>query len=138
MAKIFDSAASIYSAANAPRYTSSQAAPASTMGSILGQNDSQTNGSQGAPVNQVTLFSGFDGSVLGYPLPWIFIVAMFAVGVYYTIHKYGGDVKEFATPRIGLGSFFSIGVQALIFIVVLKVVLTKYRIPGLTEMVATA
>jgi len=44
--------------------------------------------------------------------------------------------KELATPRVGFSSMIVVGLEASLFIWLMKAVLNLYRIPGLTEFFA--
>ncbi len=45
---------------------------------------------------------------------------------------------EFKDVRIGLYNFVIVGVMALVFIVVAKMLTSKFQIPGVTEVVHSA
>jgi hypothetical protein len=98
----------------------------------------------GAPPEQQTvqtinLLPQLKGTVLGMPVTHLFLLIAVGLVIYYFVHRHVPDIEsKISTPRVGLGSFFSIGFQALVFIVVMKVVFTKIKIPGLSDVIATA
>ncbi len=135
-APTFDTLGSVYGSGSSPSYYSSDLnGPTATPGGAL----STTPTGPANPVNSVTVLPDLDGTAFGQPVTWWFMILGGAILVYYLIHKSLPNVeKELATPRFGLGSFWSVGVQATLFIVIVKAVLTKWRVPGLTELVASA
>jgi hypothetical protein len=139
-AKVFDTLGSVYGPTSSPSYDSSAlkaAAPsAKTTGAAL---SATPEGASGAPVNSTNILPQIEGTLLGSPVGALFVLIFAGVGLYYLMHRHiPGLEKELATPRVGLGAFFSIGFQATVFIVLAKIIFTKYRIPGVTEVIATA
>lgn len=137
-----DNLSSIYGVGNTPSYSSSadtNTGSKTVGGSIVGgvQNGSHPSGTQ-SPVNQVTIFGGLEGTVFGQPVTHLFVWAAVGIGIYWFLHHHGKIEGDLAVPRVSLGSLFSITFQAIIGIVLLKTVLTKFRVPGLTEFVASA
>jgi hypothetical protein len=134
----FDTLSSIYGPSNSPTSTGSNIGDSGSKtiaGALIGP--PQTG--QDASAGQMTIIPGLEGTIFSKPVTHWFVLAAAAVGVYYLAHKYiKGAEGELSTPRVGLASFWSIGVQALLFIVLVKAVFTKYRVPGLTELVASA
>src|SRR5580692_10958936 len=90
-------------------------------------------------VNTINLLPQLQGTVFGMPVTHLFLLILAVLGVYYLLHRHIPNIEShISTPRVGLGYFFSIGVQALIFIVLVKTVFTKIQIPGFSQMIATA
>ncbi len=134
-APALDNIGSIYGAGASPSYYSSDLqGPAATTGGNL-----RTQTAAMPSVNAVTIAPGLDGTIFGQPVTHLFVIALVAIGIYYVIRRtVPGIESKIATPGIGIGSFFSIGVQAVVFIVLTKTVLTKWRIPGLSDVVGAA
>lgn len=141
--KVFDTSGSIYGVTATPSYYSSGLSGAQdgstpgskTVGAALTVNPQP--GTQ-TPVNAISLFPALSGTVFGQPVTWWLLVAGAAILIYWALHHVGKIEEEVATPRIGIGSFFSIGVQATLFSFLMKALLTKYHIPGLSEFFASA
>lgn len=134
--KTFDTTGSVYGVNSGPSYYSSglEGTNSKTIGSALTATQDQQ-----APANAVTLLPSLDGTILGQPVTMWLLIGAGAVVVYWLMHHHsgGGIEKDLATPRIGLGAFWSIGIQAVLFIFLFKAILSKYRIPGLTELFAS-
>ena len=136
--KTFDTSGSVYGVSATPSYYSAAlsgpgdgAAPATkTMASALSVNPAP--GSQ-ASVNSVALFPELQGTLLGQPVTWWLLIALLTVVIYWVLHHHGQIEKEVATPRVGIGSIFSITIQAALGIFIAKALTTKYHIPGLSE-----
>jgi hypothetical protein len=132
----FDTLGSFYGPSNAPAAVPSTnpSTGANTVASAM----------TGAPppsptVNTISVLPQLQGTVFGMPVTSLFLFAALVLGVYWLAHRHIPSIEEhISTPRVGLGSFFSIGTQALIFIVIMKVVFTKIQIPGFSQFVATA
>jgi hypothetical protein len=134
--KVFDTTGSVYGVNSGPSYYSSglEGTNSKTIGAALSSNPDPS-----APANAVTVLPGLDGTLLGQPVTMWMILGGAAVLIYWLMHHHsGGSIeKDLATPRIGLGAFWSIGIQAVLFIFLFKALLSKYRIPGLTELLAS-
>lgn len=110
-----------------------------TEGQRLTSQGSAPDGSAASPANQTPIFSGLGKTVFGQPVGAWFIIALLTIGIYALIHKHVAGVEsELATPRVGIGSFFSIGVQATLFLFLIKAVSKLYPIPGVSAVVAGA
>ena len=132
--KVFDTTGSVYGVTASPSYYSSGLnGDAKTLGAALSTNPTDSQ----ASVNAVNLFPALNGTVFGQPVTHWFLLLGITVLVYWALHHHGGIEKDVATPRIGLGSFWSIGIQAVLFVFLFKAILTKYHIPGLSELFAS-
>jgi hypothetical protein len=132
----FDTTASFYGPQNAPANNPSSN-PSTGSNTVVA---AMTGPPTVAPtVDTINLFPQLQGTVLGMPVTHLFLLIFAVLGIYYLLHRHIPNIEShISTPRVGLGSFFSIGVQALIFIVIAKVVFTKIQIPGFSDMIATA
>jgi hypothetical protein len=132
----FDTTASFYGPSNAPANnpSSNPSTGSNTISSAMTGPPQQT-----PTVNTINLLPQLQGTVFGMPVTHLFLLILAVLGVYYLLHRHIPNIEShISTPRVGLGSFFSIGVQALIFIVLVKTVFTKIQIPGFSQMIATA
>lgn len=70
---------------------------------------------------------------------WAIILAV--IGLMVVVHiateREGSDI-EVAHVKIGVYNFLVIGIEAMLFIVMAKVILAKHPIPGLTQIVGAA
>lgn len=136
LTQTFDTQASFYGPSNAPAAnpssnpsTGSNTVSAAMTGAPPPQNT----------VNTINPLPQLQGTVLGMPVTHLFLFIGFVLLVYYMLHRHIPNIEtHISTPRVGLGSFFSIGAQALIFIVIMKTVFTKVQIPGFSQFIATA
>lgn len=131
-AKTFDTTGSLYGPTSGPSYYSSDlsAHSAKTVGAAL----VSTPSAPSSPVNALDVFPLLSASPFGTPVGGFVLVLLAVIGVYTVWHKYGKTAEsDLGTPRIGLGSFLSIGFQAALFLFAMKTVLTKYHIAGVSE-----
>jgi len=93
----------------------------------------------GAAVNPVSTFSGIRGTLIGNGVFQWFMILFVAVGVYALAKRHIPNVEsDLSVPRISIPSFWSIGVQAFLFLVIVKTLLKKYNVPGLSGLAANA
>lgn len=68
---------------------------------------------------------------------WALIAAVL-VGII-VVAKYAGGklagLANVANPKVSLYSFLTVGVMAVLFIVLAKVLFNRFRVPGVTEVV---
>jgi hypothetical protein len=100
-----------------------------------------TDGSGGdlSSINPVSVASNIQGTLLGNGVFQWCMIAVVLIGTYALVKKYVPNVESnLAVPRVSIPSWLSIGVQAFLFLVVVKTLLKKYNIPGLSGLAANA
>lgn len=92
-----------------------------------------------AAVSPISTFSGIRGTLLGNGVFQWFMILFVAVGVYALAKRHIPNIEsDLSVPRISIPSFWSIGVQAFLFLVIVKTLLKKYNVPGLSGLAANA
>lgn len=92
-----------------------------------------------AAVSPISTLSGIRGTLIGNGVFQWFMILFVAVGVYALAKHHVPNVESnLSVPRLSIPSFWSIGVQAFLFLVVVKTLLKKYNVPGLSGLAANA
>lgn len=92
-----------------------------------------------AAVSPISTFSGIRGTLIGNGVFQWFMILFVAVGVYALAKRHVPNIEsDLSVPRISIPSFWSIGIQAFLFLVIVKTLLKKYNIPGLSGLAANA
>ena len=91
----------------------------------------------GAPIPVTALFAGIRNSFLGQPVLWLFALIGLLV-LYKVIEEKRGTASEFQELKIGLSNVTKIGLSAVVFIVVMKFLFTRYDVPGLSAIFKAA
>lgn len=126
-----DSGSTFYNANNGP------AAAAGT--SSGGMSPDMSGASSAASISPISVLSGWKGTILGSGVFQWFMIAFVAIGIYALAKKHVPSVEEeLGTPRISIPSFLSVGVQAFLFLAIVKTLLKKYNVPGLSGLAANA
>lgn len=119
-------------------------------GAIAGQqgtnngSPTQDNGGAGASVggssiNPVATAQGIQGTILSNGVFLWFLIAFTLIGIYAWAKKVVPNVEgDLAVPRVSIPAWLSIGVQAFLFLVLVKTILKKYNVPGLSGLAALA
>jgi hypothetical protein len=141
-ASVFDTIGSIYGSGSSPSYYGEDLnGPVADADGNIGpipqaaNVDNAVHGVKGS----TNLAPGLAGTIFGEPVTHLFVLGFMAIGIYYVIHRTVPGVEEhLATPRIGIGSFLSIGIQAMLFLALTKIVAARYHVPGLSPLVLSA
>jgi hypothetical protein len=98
-----------------------------------------SNSAVAAAINPVQVAQGIDGTIWGNGVFQFCVIIATVIGVYALAKRHVPNLEsDLAVPRVSLSSFWSIGFQALIFFVLIKTLLKKYNVPGLSGLVAAA
>lgn len=135
MARYMTTLANIYPGASAQAFGNSSQTVMAPVGGITNAPGGAINAPSGIPITQ--LFAGWYGSILGQPLLWLF-GAIGLLVLYKLLEEHLGGREIFAEVKIGLNNFVKIGLMALIFIVIGKLIFTRYTIPGITSLFQAA
>lgn len=109
-----------------------------TLGSASSASSPDTSGYVApAAVNQPAVSASAPTGIVGHPVAWwLAIAALFAVFVF--VGRKVGTAESFSNIRFNAYNIIGIGVASLLFITVAKIVVTRFQIPGLTQIVQAA
>lgn len=81
--------------------------------------------------------SGLTGeSIAGKPLTWWGVLVLVLLGVMWLAKRYGGgDGSDFKNVRLTVYNMFVITVNAVVGIAFLKIVFSRFKVPGLSALV---
>ncbi len=92
-----------------------------------------------AAINPVPVLSNIQGTLWGSGVFQLMIIIVTIIGIYALAKRHVPNLEsDLSVPRVSLSSFWSIGAQAFVFLVIVKTLLKKYSIPGLSGLAAAA
>jgi hypothetical protein len=97
-----------------------------------GQNPDMSGGGMGT--GGMARGSKAPGGLIASPLTWVVVLAVFAVGIMFTAHKTGRS-EEFASIRASAYNIFFVTLTAMVGILILKGILGRVKVPGLSTAV---
>ena len=83
------------------------------------------------------VFAGLQGTAGGHPIAWWFAIFALLIVMKFSWEA-SGEKEDFRSIRIGFWSFAVITINAILGIALLKWVAATYKIPGFTDLMASA
>ena len=111
--------------------------PASSTGSSMSQNSPSALGLSAADITNLIPASISNATILGQPLPWLGGLVVILLAIHALSHR-TRNASEFATIKIGFENIMLVTLMAIVGITLLKAILSKYTVGGLSTIVLAA
>jgi hypothetical protein len=94
-------------------------------------------GGGNAPIQVVQLGPWANHPVFGKPLAW-FLGLVGVLALYSYLEQKHLPTEKLGIVKIGLGNLFRVGLLAVVFLVLAKMIFAKYQIPGFSDIFLAA
>jgi hypothetical protein len=136
MARLTATLADFYGPTATASAGSSTSAASLTVGPGASTQTNLSSGLGGAggsiPVTQV--LKGWQGSILGSPLTWLFGLVLFLIA-WKLIEEHRGGKETFTKIRVDGTNIIKVGLMAVIFLVVIRYFFARYNVPGVSDLI---